>query len=251
MDPLDALAADLRERLLAGAGRRTTATSPAASARSSIARRACSARTARADLVARIAERAFGLGPLEPLLADPAVDEIMVSGHGAGVDRARAAGWSATGVRFEREADAARRDRADPRAAGPARRRGRAAVRRAAAGRLAGQCRAAAARARRPGADDPPLPPARVRARGPRRERHADPCRCSSSSARAVRARATMLVCGGTGSGKTTTLNALSRVRRATASASSRSRTPPSCGCASRTSSGSRRARRTSRAAAR
>jgi pilus assembly protein CpaF len=34
----------------------------------------------RARLVARVAERSFGLGPLEALLADPTVDEIMVNG---------------------------------------------------------------------------------------------------------------------------------------------------------------------------
>jgi hypothetical protein len=39
---------------------------------------------ARADLAARIARRSFGLGPLDPLLADPEVDEIMVNGAGAG-----------------------------------------------------------------------------------------------------------------------------------------------------------------------
>ena len=58
----------------------------------------------RADLVARIAERAFGLGPLEPLLADPTVDEIMVSGT-APVWVERGGRLEATGVRFEREAD--------------------------------------------------------------------------------------------------------------------------------------------------
>ena len=36
----------------------------------------------RARLVARVAERSFGLGPLEALLADPTVDEIMVNGPG-------------------------------------------------------------------------------------------------------------------------------------------------------------------------
>jgi pilus assembly protein CpaF len=36
----------------------------------------------REDLVARVAERSFGLGPLQPLLADPEVDEIMVNGVG-------------------------------------------------------------------------------------------------------------------------------------------------------------------------
>ena len=35
-----------------------------------------------------VAARATGLGPLEPLLADDAVTEVMVNGRGAGVDRA-------------------------------------------------------------------------------------------------------------------------------------------------------------------
>ena len=34
----------------------------------------------RAALAARVAERAVGLGPLEPLLRDPGVDEILVCG---------------------------------------------------------------------------------------------------------------------------------------------------------------------------
>ena len=37
---------------------------------------------ARHELVARVAERSFGLGPLEPLLRDPDVDEVMVNGAG-------------------------------------------------------------------------------------------------------------------------------------------------------------------------
>ena len=45
-------------------------------------------------LAERIAERAFGLGPLEPLLADPAVEEVMVSGT-APVWVERGGGWSA------------------------------------------------------------------------------------------------------------------------------------------------------------
>lgn len=37
----------------------------------------------RAELARRLAREAFGLGALEPLLADPDVDEIMVNGRGA------------------------------------------------------------------------------------------------------------------------------------------------------------------------
>jgi pilus assembly protein CpaF len=37
----------------------------------------------REQLRRRVAERAFGLGPLEPLLADPTVDEVMVNGASA------------------------------------------------------------------------------------------------------------------------------------------------------------------------
>ncbi|HLM48953.1 MAG TPA: CpaF family protein [Solirubrobacteraceae bacterium] len=36
----------------------------------------------REELVRRVAERSFGLGPLEAVLADPAVDEVMVNGPG-------------------------------------------------------------------------------------------------------------------------------------------------------------------------
>src|SRR5689334_11301947 len=35
---------------------------------------------AREHLIALVTERSFGLGPLEPLLADPDVDEVMVNG---------------------------------------------------------------------------------------------------------------------------------------------------------------------------
>ena len=37
---------------------------------------------ARERLASRIAERSFGLGPLEALLCDPSVDEVMVNGPG-------------------------------------------------------------------------------------------------------------------------------------------------------------------------
>ena len=57
----------------------------------------------RDELARRVAERSFGLGPLEPLLADAAVDEIMVSGAGR-VWVERAGRLAETDVRFESEA---------------------------------------------------------------------------------------------------------------------------------------------------
>ena len=59
---------------------------------------------AREGLAARIAERAFGLGPLEPLLADPEVEEIMVSGTDP-VWVERGGRLERTEVAFAREAD--------------------------------------------------------------------------------------------------------------------------------------------------
>ena len=61
-------------------------------------------RGARDELVRRVAERSFGLGPLEPLLADPAVDEVMVSGAGR-VWVERAGRLACTAVAFGSEAE--------------------------------------------------------------------------------------------------------------------------------------------------
>ncbi|MEA2276080.1 MAG: hypothetical protein QOC78_1040, partial [Solirubrobacteraceae bacterium] len=77
---LDDLAATLRERLLADAG----ADGPQdleARIRALVDREAALLDAdAREALVARVAERSFGLGPLEPLLRDPGVEEVMVNG---------------------------------------------------------------------------------------------------------------------------------------------------------------------------
>src|SRR4051794_37410405 len=103
MEPLEILAADLRERLLAGAGEEE-ADLPGR-IRALVDREASLlSEPRRAELAARIAERAFGLGVLEPLLADPAVDEIMVSGT-APVWVERGGRLECTGVRFERETE--------------------------------------------------------------------------------------------------------------------------------------------------
>jgi len=77
---LDTLAGALRERLLAAAGEGEDG-APGDRIRALVDREAGVLDAgAREALAGRIAERAFGLGPLEPLLADPSVDEIMVSG---------------------------------------------------------------------------------------------------------------------------------------------------------------------------
>src|SRR5947208_16389128 len=48
----------------------------------------------RAALAERVVRLATGLGPLDPLLADPTVDEVMVNGPGEG--------WVERGGRLER-----------------------------------------------------------------------------------------------------------------------------------------------------
>ena len=78
-DALERLAVSLRERLVAEAGEGDA--DVAARIRSVVEREAgLLDAEQREALVARVAERSFGLGPLEPLLRDPAVDEVMVNG---------------------------------------------------------------------------------------------------------------------------------------------------------------------------
>jgi len=86
-DPLDALAVRLRDLLL----REAADPQAAHGADLTVQIRALVDReaallgpAARDELVRRVAERSFGLGPLEPLLADPAVDEVVVNGAGSG-----------------------------------------------------------------------------------------------------------------------------------------------------------------------
>jgi pilus assembly protein CpaF len=209
MDPLDALAADLRERLLAAAGQPADEADLPGRIRSLVEGEAgVLEEHRRTELVARIAERAFGLGPLEPLLADPAVDEIMVCGT-APVCVERAGRLEPTAVRFAREADL------------------RDAIERILAplGRRADEAEPLAD-ARLPDGSRinvvlPPLAldgPALTIRRFRRSGFTPDELVANGTLTRplldflgrAVRARCTVLVCGGTGSGKTTTLNALS-----------------------------------------
>jgi pilus assembly protein CpaF len=205
MADLDELAADLRERLLAdpGEGELTDRI------RALVDREAAVLDAgARAELAGRIAERAFGLGPLEPLLRDPAVDEVMVCGT-APVWVERGGRLEPTGVRFAHEHEL--RD-AIERILAPLGRR---------VDEAEPLCDARLPDGSRVNVVIPPLaldgPVLTIRRF---RRRGFTPAELVANGtltrplhdflARAVRARASVLVCGGTGSGKTTTLNALS-----------------------------------------
>ncbi len=207
-DALEAVATVLRERLLQ---------EPAAGAPSGRdgAIRALVDREAgllhpdqREELVRRIAERSFGLGPLEALLADPEVDEIMVCGT-APVWIERHGRLEATAVAFESDealghtierilAPLGRRvDEAQP----------------LVDARLPDGSRVNVV-VPPLALDGPALTIRRFRRRGFSPDdlvAHGTlPAPLRDLLSRAVRARCNILVCGGTGSGKTTTLNALS-----------------------------------------
>jgi len=207
MHDLDELATDLRERLLAD---------PAAPdedlthrIRALVDREAAVLDAAmRADLAARIAERSFGLGPLEPLLQDPHVDEVMVCGTGP-VWVERGGRLEQTAVRFAGEGEL--RD-AIERILAPLGRR---------VDEAEPLCDARLPDGSRVNVVIPPLAldgPILTIRRFRRRGFTPDELVANGTLtrplldflARAVRARASVLVCGGTGSGKTTTLNALS-----------------------------------------
>jgi pilus assembly protein CpaF len=212
---LDDLADRLRERLLAEAGTVDGAAVEAglpARIQALVDREAGLLDAAtRADLAARVARRSFGLGPLEPLLADPAVDEIMVNGAGAGaaVWVERAGRLEPTDVAFGGEAElrhaierilaplGRRVDEAEPMVDA---RLGDGSRVNVVLPPLAVDGPVMTIRRFRA----QPLDAAELVSRGT----WSPPLR--DFLARAVRARLNILVSGGTGSGKTTTLGALS-----------------------------------------
>ena len=162
----------------------------------------------REALSARVVRLATGLGPLEPLLADPRVDEVMVNGPGE-VWVERAGRIEPTSVRFAGEAEllhsierilaplGRRVDEASPLcdARLPDGSRVNVVIAPLA---LAGPC-LTIRRFRRHGFSLDDLVAGGTLAAA-----------LAEFLAERVRARATVLVSGGTGSGKTTTLNALS-----------------------------------------
>jgi pilus assembly protein CpaF len=207
-DAIDALAGSLRERLVDGAGDAGGGDDPAARIGALVEREAGVLDAATREAVAaRVAERAVGLGPLEPLLRDPAVDELLVCGV-APVWVERAGRLEQSDVRFASEAEL------------------RHAIERILAplGRRADEaepiCDARLPDGSRVNVVLPPLaldgPLLTIRRFRPRGFAPADLVEHGTLApplldflGRAVAARCTLLICGGTGSGKTTTLGAL------------------------------------------
>jgi len=98
-------AAALRDRLVDGAGEAAGGDDPAERIAGLVEREAGVLDPGtRSALAARVAERAVGLGPLEPFLRDGAVDEIMVCGTGP-VWVERGGRLEATSARFGSEAE--------------------------------------------------------------------------------------------------------------------------------------------------
>ena len=146
------------------------------------------------DFVYEILDEMTGLGPLEPLLKDPTINDILINGHEC-VYVERAACSSRRRALQGRGAPAAHRQQ-DRLGGRPPRRRIAADVRRAPARRLARQRRGAADRGRRPAGLDPqvlqeavqPRPAGRGRQRCARRWRSCWPRPSRRASPRSSRA---------------------------------------------------------------
>ena len=209
MEALDELAEALRARLVERARGGEAGGSLEQEVRGLVEREAAALPEAeRAALVERVIVLATGLGPLEPLLADPSVDEVMVNGPGA-VYVERRGRVERAEVEFSGEAELMH---AIERVLAPLGRR---------VDEASPLCDARLSDGSRVNVVIPPLslsgPCLTVRRFRPEgfslRELVANgtlPAALAELLAVCVAARASILVSGGTGSGKTTTLNALS-----------------------------------------
>jgi pilus assembly protein CpaF len=210
MEALDDLAVALRGRLIERARSGESGTAGLdAEVRALVEREAGALPDAeREALCRRVLLLATGLGPLEPLLCDPAVDEVMVNGPEA-VYVERRGRLERTGVRFGSETELVH---AIERILAPLGRR---------VDEASPLCDARLADGSRVNVVIPPLSLSgpcltvrRFRREGfSLRELVAGgtlPAEVAELLALCVAARASVLVSGGTGSGKTTTLNALS-----------------------------------------
>ena len=213
MEALEELAVALRGRLIerarSGETRAERGADLEAEVRELVAREAAPLpEEEREALCARVVLLATGLGPLEPLLSDPAVDEVMVNGPGA-VYVERRGRVEATGVAFAGEEELMQ---AIERILAPLGRR---------VDEASPLCDARLPDGSRVNVVIPPLSLSGpcLTVRRFRREGFSLrdlvaggtlPSELSELLALCVAARASVLVSGGTGSGKTTTLNALS-----------------------------------------
>ncbi|HWM11404.1 MAG TPA: CpaF family protein [Solirubrobacteraceae bacterium] len=209
MDAIEELARALRERLIERARDGAGGTDVGAEIAALVLSEAAALSEAeRAELTERVLLAATGLGPLEPLLADPGVDEVMVNGPGE-VYVERHGRVQPAGVRFESEAELRH---AIERILAPLGRR---------VDEASPLCDARLADGSRVNVVIPPLSLAgpcltirRFRREGLSLEQLVGLGTLSGDEAellaRCVAARTSILVSGGTGSGKTTTLNALS-----------------------------------------
>jgi pilus assembly protein CpaF len=209
MEALDELAVALRARLVERARDGGAGGSLESEVRKLVEAEAAPLPEAdRNELAARVVLLATGLGPLEPLLADPSVDEVMVNGPGS-VYVERRGRIERAAVEFAGEAELMH---AIERVLAPLGRR---------VDEASPLCDARLADGSRVNVVIPPLSLSgpcltirRFRREGfSLRDLVAGgtlPAEVAEFLAVAVAARASLLVSGGTGSGKTTTLNALS-----------------------------------------
>jgi pilus assembly protein CpaF len=210
MEAFDELAESLRRRLIDRARDGASEDGPLeADVRTLVDREAAAlCESEREALAARVVRLATGLGPLEPLLEDPRVDEIMVNGPGS-VWIERGGRVERTGVAFGSDAELVH---AIERILAPLGRR---------VDEASPLCDARLPDGSRVNVVVPPLSlsgPCLTIRRFRRQGFSLDDLVANGTLtpelgaflADCVRARASVLVSGGTGSGKTTTLNALS-----------------------------------------
>ena len=211
MDALEELAEALRRRLIARARDGAAAVGELSGEVRALVDEEAPALpdAARAALAARVVRLATGLGPLEPLLADPAVDEVMVNGPAEVWVERRGRLERVEAVRFAGEAELMH---SIERILAPLGRR---------VDEASPLCDARLADGSRVNVAIPPLslsgPCLTIRKFRRQGFSLADlvsggtlPQPLADMLASCVRARASILVSGGTGSGKTTTLGALS-----------------------------------------